>query len=103
MGAMRLTTENSLPTDGREGTLLARVWLPGKHPGPVPAVVKPDGVFSLFPVAPTVSHFLEGEDPVGAARRAGGERIADVDGLLRNTAVDGRDPSLPYFLAPADL
>ena len=103
MGAIRLSAENSLPADGLQGTLLARVWFPGKHPGPVPALVRPDGVFSLFPAALTVSHFLEFEDPIGAARRAGGERIADVAALLQNTAVDSRDPSRPYFLAPADL
>jgi fumarylacetoacetate (FAA) hydrolase family protein len=92
MTAIRLTTENSLRAEGLQGTFLARVWLPGKHPGPVPALVSPDGVFSLFPVAPTVSHFLEGDDPVGAARLAGGERIADVAPVFRknNSSVAAR-------------
>lgn len=103
MAAIDLTTENSLPAEGLAGTFIARAWVPGEHPGPVPALVTPEGVFSLLSVAPTVSHLLELEDPVGAARRAAGARIGDVAALLANTSVDRRDASRPFFLAPADL
>jgi len=100
---MRLTPENSLPEDWPSATLLARVFVPGPPPGPVPALVKPEGVFSLFPAAPTISHLLESDDPAGMAHRAAGKRIGDVAALLANTSVDRRDVSQPFFLAPADL
>jgi fumarylacetoacetate (FAA) hydrolase family protein len=103
MLTMRLTPENSLPADGLSGTLIARVWLPGPVPGPVPALVTPQGVFSLFEAAPTVAQLLEAEEPLAAIRRAAGERLGDVASLLANTAVDQRDPARPFFLAPADL
>ncbi len=103
MPAINLTTENSLPAEGLKGTFVARVWMPGKHPGPVPALVTPEGVFSLFPAVPTVSHLLESDDPVEAAHRSAGERIGEVAALLANTSVDRRDTARPFFLAPADL
>jgi fumarylacetoacetate (FAA) hydrolase family protein len=92
MASMRLTPENTLPAKGLDGIFIARVWVPGPPPGPLPAVVTPRGVFSLFDVAPTVAHLLEAEDPIGAVRRSAGERIGDVAVLLANTSVDGRDP-----------
>lgn len=103
MLAMRLTPDNTLPAGGAEGTLLARVWVPGPVPGPVPALVTPGGVFSLFGLAPTLSHLLELDDPAGAARRGAGERLGDLAGLLANTPREVRDPARPFLLAPADL
>lgn len=103
MPRLHLTCDNSLPRDGLDGTLIARVWTPGEHPGPTPALVTPDGVFSLFGGVPTVAALLESADPVQTARRHRGERIGDVAAILNNTPFDRRLESRPYFLAPADL
>jgi fumarylacetoacetate (FAA) hydrolase family protein len=103
MPRLHLTCENSLPRDGLDGTLIARVWRPGECPGPTPALVTSEGVFSLFETAPTVSALLDSPDPVRTARDGQGERLGDVAEILENTSVDRRLESRPYFLAPADL
>lgn len=101
MPALRLTPENTLPSEGLAGTFLARVWLPAD--GPTPALVTPDGVFSLFTAAPTLAQLLAFDDPLGAAHQHVGARIGSVLEVLENTAHDRRDPARPWLLAPADL
>jgi len=101
MLALRLASENTLPSEGLAGTFLARVWVPAD--GPTPALVTPDGVFSLFPAAPTLAQLLAVENPVGIAHEQAGPRIGSVPEVLENTAHDRRDPARPWFLAPADL
>ena len=36
-----------LPTDGLQGTLVGRVWVPGPIPGPAVVALRPEGVFDL--------------------------------------------------------
>jgi fumarylacetoacetate (FAA) hydrolase family protein len=101
MPALRLTPENTLPAEGLAGTFVARVWVPAD--GPTPALVTPDGVFSLLPAASTLAQFLALDDPVASARAHAGPRIGSVLEVLENTGCDHRDPARPWFLAPADL
>ena len=101
MPELRLTAEDVLPSAGASGTFLARVWMPGE--GPTPALVTPDGVFSVFSVLPTVAHLLACDDPATALRRRANVRIASVAEVAENTACDRRDPTRPWLLAPADL
>ena len=101
MRALQLVPENTLPEEGLAGTFLARVWMPEE--GPTPAVILPDGVFSLSAAALTMAQFLEGDDPAGTARRQAGARIGSLEEILRNTPGDRRDPAHPWLLPPADL
>ena len=103
MPDLRLTRENTLPSEGLVGTFIGRAWTAGGIPGPTPVLVAPDGVFSLAAAAPTVSALLELTDPAEAARRCTGERLGDVTTLLENTPFDRRAPGRPWLLAPADL
>ena len=103
MPDLRLTRENTLPSEGLVGTFIGRAWTAGGIPGPTPVLVSPDGVFSLAAAAPTVSALLELADPAEAARRCTGERLGDVTTLLENTPFDRRAPDRPWLLAPADL
>ncbi len=98
-----LDPRTSLPEDGSEGLLIARVWRPGEEPGPEVAVLRQDGVFALGRAAPTVADLLEADDPAALARSAPGERIGSIAELLTNSAAARRSPGLAHFLAPVDL
>jgi fumarylacetoacetate (FAA) hydrolase family protein len=94
---------SALPSDWSTATLLGRAWIPGKHAGPSPITVRPDGtVVDLAATAPTVSAWLEREDVAAAVRAATGNTIATIDALLANSRPDF-DPGKPYLLAPCDL
>lgn len=98
-----LTAARTLPADGYAGTLVGRAWLPSAA-GPAVVTLRADGVYDISAeVAPTVSELLELEDPAGAVRRARGQRIGDLDGLLANSDPAVRDASRPWLLAPCDL
>ena len=96
-----LSTANCLPVDAARATLVGRVWL--NDVGPVLVCIKPDGIYDLSPVATTMSELLEMEDPVGAVREHGVNRIADTQAVLLNSSQDERKSALPWFLAPSDL
>jgi fumarylacetoacetate (FAA) hydrolase family protein len=97
----RLSAAATLPQDGMAGTLVGRVWRPGDRPGPRVVAIRADGVFELRNML-TITDVLNAEDPAAAAG-GGGERLGDLEAVLANSAFDRRDPSRPYFLAPADL
>jgi fumarylacetoacetate (FAA) hydrolase family protein len=97
-----LTPARTLPSDGTNGTLIGRVWLPGDPPGPAVVAIRADGVFDLGRAATTVSELLNADDPVALAHSAG-RRIGDLATILANSAFDRRDPGLPWLLAPCDL
>ncbi|QHJ00489.1 fumarylacetoacetate hydrolase [Xylophilus rhododendri] len=88
-----------LPDDGLAGTLLARVWTDG----PSVAVLRPEGVFDISELFPTVSTLLETAAPAAEMKRLAGKRLCSVDELLANSQLDGRDPAKPFLLAPCDL
>jgi fumarylacetoacetate (FAA) hydrolase family protein len=99
----RLTATACLPADHARAVLIGRVWLPEAE-GPALARITSDGVYDLSKVAATASELFERDDPVGALRAAGPlPRIAALADVLANSAVDGRDPAAPWFLAPCDL
>jgi fumarylacetoacetate (FAA) hydrolase family protein len=91
----------ALPADAAAAALVGRVQVPGT--GPVPVLVRPDGVFDLSQVAATCSELLELPDPAAAARAGAGSRIGATPAILANSACDARDPALPWLLAPCDL
>lgn len=97
-----LTSENTLPEDGLVGTLLARIWLPGKVAGPLPVLLHEDGVFDLSSLSPTLAGLCEMNNLVSLVRTASTQRICSVAELLANSGSE-RDIRLPSLLAPADL
>ena len=97
----QLTPEHCLPQDAARATLVGRVWIEGT--GPVLVQVRPDGVYDLGAVAPTMSDLLERPDAAAAVRSSKGARLGDTAAILKNSSQDERQPALPWFLAPNDL
>jgi fumarylacetoacetate (FAA) hydrolase family protein len=99
----RPAVSSALPSDWTTATLLGRAWIPGKHAGPSPITVRPDGsVIDVAAIAPTVSAWLERDDVATAVRNASGTSISTIDALLANSRPDF-DPGKPRLLAPCDL
>ena len=97
----QLTPEHCLPQDAARATLVSRVWIEGT--GPVLVQVRPDGVYDLGAVAPTMSDLLERPDAAAAVYASKGMRLGDTAAILKNSSQDERQPALPWFLAPNDL
>jgi fumarylacetoacetate (FAA) hydrolase family protein len=98
-----LSAAEALPADAADATLIGRVWCPDAG-GPVPVVVRDDGVYDLSAVAETSSGLLALDDPLAAIRSASSlPRVAAVGDVLANAAVDARDERRPWVLAPCDL
>jgi fumarylacetoacetate (FAA) hydrolase family protein len=98
----RLTIASSLPGDLDRATLVGRVWAP--RDGPVPALVRPDGVHDISALATTASALFEMEDVVSALRDAKGwPSLGSLEAILANSAWDARDEATPWLLAPCDL
>ena len=92
-----------LPQDGVAGTLVGRVWRPGTPAGPAVVVLRSDGVFDLSRHFATVSTLLETDQPAQAVHSVVGDFVCSIDALLDNSKAEGRDPTLPWLLAPCDL
>lgn len=91
------------PAGGYAGTWVGRAWIPGPGGGPAVVKVRPDGVFDVTRHVATSSALCDLPDPAGFVREAAGERLGDVDELLRNSCADARDGTRPWLLAPIDL
>ncbi|MBV9653699.1 MAG: fumarylacetoacetate hydrolase family protein [Acetobacteraceae bacterium] len=91
------------PDDGFSGVWIGRAWLPGSQGGPAVIVVRPDGIYDVTRHVATVSALCEVSNTAGYVRGLTGERVGDVESLLRNSFAEGRDESRPFLLAPIDL
>lgn len=107
---MDLSPDFILPDDKTAGLLIGRAWLPASAAnavaGPSPVLLDGDRVFDLSGLAPTTAQLFEVPGlaaTLAAARRSGLPAVGPLAALLANSAWDRRDPSKPYFLAPADL
>jgi len=100
---LSLSAESALPADGTAGALVARVWVPGEHPGPSVAVIRSDGVYALGREAPTSADLMEAPDPAALVRDTRGTKLGSIEEILANSALGPRDPRKPHFLAPIDL
>ena len=99
----KLTPAEVLPHDHKHALLIGRVWVPAVQ-GPVPVLVKNDGLYDLRQFASTVSQILEVPSLVNALQSAQAlPRIASLADVLANTDPLQRDLSLPWLLAPCDL
>src|SRR5207245_4359012 len=99
---LQLDPAHCLPEDGCAGTLIGRAWLPGE--GPAVVLLREDGVFDISRTAPTSAGLLNEPDPAAVVAAAPRDRrIGDLATVLANSAADGRDPTMPFLLAPIDL
>jgi fumarylacetoacetate (FAA) hydrolase family protein len=97
-----MTAVATLPKDETKGALAGRVWLPDVE-GPAVVAVRPDGVYDISRLAPTMRDLCEAADPATIVRSGAGERIGALEGILANTPEAARDPGKPWLLAPNDL
>lgn len=100
--ASAMTPAGTLPKDGTQGALAGRVWLPDAG-GPAVVAVRPDGVYDISRLAPTMRDLCEATEPATLIRQGKGERIGMLDDILANTPEGRRDASKPWLLAPNDL
>jgi fumarylacetoacetate (FAA) hydrolase family protein len=94
-----IRTEDILPEDGLAGTLVGRAWTEDAHPGPRPVVLRPEGVFDLSGLAPTLSDLFDLPDVAKRVAAHGGGRLCAVDDAIE-ASFSGGDFRL---LAPCDL
>jgi fumarylacetoacetate (FAA) hydrolase family protein len=99
---MQLTANNSLPVDGTNGALVARIWRP-ELAGPSVVALRGEDVIDITASFPTVRDLCEQADPASALQQAKGEHVGSLAELLANTPPDSRDPARPWLLAPVDL
>ncbi len=99
----RLSPGAVLPADHGSATLIGRAWVPQRG-GPVPVLVREDGLHDLSAVARTVSELLELAWPRAViAAAADLPRIAGLADALANCDPLTRDTTQPWLLAPCDL
>ena len=101
----QLNPSHCLPADGTAGLLVGRVWQSGPQAGPAIVVLMGDEVRDISAAFPTLTHLLNSENPAEGVRAAaqGAPVLGKIAPILANSAAARRDPSQPYFLAPADL
>jgi fumarylacetoacetate (FAA) hydrolase family protein len=87
---MRLSRADILPADGYAGVLVGRVWI---DDGPHVVAARPDGLFDLSALAPTISDLVDLAAPAAAVRACAGTRLMSLDEALAAGAL----------LAPCDL
>lgn len=92
-----------LPTDGLQGTLVGRVWVPGPIPGPSVVALRPEGVFDLTEHYPTMSTLLDQPQPAQAVQGTPGRWLCSVEDLVQNSLPGQRNAGAPWLLAPCDL
>lgn len=101
--ALKLDAQSSLPSDGLDGTLVGRAWVPGGPPGPAVIVLRQEGVFDISRTVPTMAELTGAADPVALARSADGVPLGSLEAILANSAWHVRAPEQAYLLAPTDL
>lgn len=92
----------TLPVDREKAVLVGRVWQPAVN-GPTPVIVVNNELRHLGHCFPTMHDLLETNDPVAAAQSEAGAVIGDIADVIANSAVDHRDTSRPWLIAPHDL
>lgn len=97
-----LSPAKTLPRDGTAGALAGRIWRPELE-GPSVVAVRADGVFDITSSVPTMAALAADRSPALLLRRARGERVGDLAGLLANTPAATRDRAKPWLLSPLDL
>lgn len=96
-----LSPTESLPHDLDNALLVGRVWLDGKHPGPVLVSVQNGQVIDITEFGPTMADLLERDDLLEVVQRAEGPNLGSVESLVANSQMS--PPQVPYLLAPCDV
>jgi fumarylacetoacetate (FAA) hydrolase family protein len=95
----------TLPQPCEQALLIGRIWQPDT--GPVLVAVTPEAVFDLSPLAATCSDLLEQDQAAIRVQQfmASGRAhsLGDTAAILVNSTETGRNPALPWFMAPCDL
>jgi fumarylacetoacetate (FAA) hydrolase family protein len=99
---LTLSPSATLPADSYAGALAGRLWRPDVE-GPSVVAIRDAGVFDITASFPTMRDLCEASDPAGSLRRASGERLGSLGGILANTPPASRDAAKPWLLAPIDL
>ncbi len=96
-----------LPSDGFNGTLLGRAWIPQSEANPVagpsPVWVTENGVLDLSNFAVTTSALLNKAELMSAIQASDFPNIGSFDNVMSNTMALKHNRSTPYFLSPFDL
>ena len=99
--ADKMSVDNTLPEDWKEGTFVGRVMLPEG-----PAVVRLEANGHLTDITEsfhTMSELTNADDPAQAAKEATGRDIGKLEDILQNTADDPTSKDRPRLVAPIDL
>jgi len=95
-----------LPSDGLDGMILGRAWVPGNSAGlpagPSPVWLREEGVFDLSHIAPTMADLLEQWQPSLLSAQAM-NKLCTVQEALLNSMATEPNPQVPWFLSPVDL
>lgn len=92
-----------LPDDGFVGTLVGRVWSVIDIAGPIPVLIKEDGVYDISQIAPTCSELLNLKNPLRNIDVSKLNRIGSYVDVMANSFVPTKDKSKSHFLSPFDL
>ena len=92
----------ALPDDQDRAVLVGRIWRPDVG-GPSVVVRRDDDLIDISATAPTIRDLCEADDPAAFARKAAGEPIGRLSGILADTPRASRKADQPYLLAPVDL
>ncbi|MFI5226501.1 MAG: fumarylacetoacetate hydrolase family protein [Candidatus Limnocylindrales bacterium] len=107
---MELPAATNEPLGGEPpaGPSIGRVHLPAAMcphgiGGPTPVAVRPDGVFDLSGVAPTVADLLDRTDIAELAATDTLPRLASLTDAIAGSHPSRRGPDTLHFLSPIDL
>jgi fumarylacetoacetate (FAA) hydrolase family protein len=103
MSAFELSAQTLLPAGGVAGTLVGRIWAPGKVSGPSVIAVRGDAAYDLTRIVPTMSALLERPDAATVACMADAPRVASIAELAANSVAGRIDEARSHLLAPCDL
>jgi len=101
---LTLDPQTTLPEDTATATLVGRAWRP-EVAGPSVVVLRDDHLIDVTAATPTITEMINAEDPAARAHEAAtaGEDLGPAAAIITNSAVDSRDETLPWLLAPLDL
>lgn len=92
--------ESCLPSDLYRATLVGRVWLNGKVPGPTVVAVRNGELIDIGRTATTMADLLASDDVLETVRDAPGTSLGSVHDWLTRSLAGATDERL---LAPCDL
>ncbi len=99
---LKLEAQSTLPVDAGSATLVGRVWRSDKE-GPSVVALRDGSLIDITGSEPTATDLINAYSPAATAHDADGEDLGPVEAIIANSAVNARDPALPWLIAPVDL